>query len=261
MGCRMINPQMKHFIYDLCWVDRQTLIVADHIGGQLVMYNINITAKTCEGRVIKYMPWVSSVSCSQGGKVLTSANDGKEVKILMYDAKTQRKRWWDTDIRRNNEIVRISENQDCIVIYRGREGYIFTKDRVLYNVTHFHALGHFYQVHVTAMGMLWGTSQDNKLLIINLVTNETNTINQGIVEADGVTGTSNGYVYVTDVNAADVGVYQPNGTFLHKLQINRPEGAGGLRYSAALTTSDNEALIAFSTWDVAFPIAVYMMGN
>ena len=257
----MINPQMKHFIYDLCWVDRQTLIVADHIGGQLVMYNINITAKTCVGTVIQYVLTVSSVSCSQGGKVLVSANDGREVKILMYDAKTQQKRWWNTDIRRNNRRVRISENQDFIIIYCDREGYIFTKDLVLYNVTHFILLGHFYQIHVTDMGLLWGTTKDNELVLINLLTNETNTINQGIVEANGVTGTRNGYVYVTDVNAADVGVYEPNGTFLHNLQINPPEGPGSLIYSAALTTSDNEAVIAFSTWDDALPIAIYMMGN
>ena len=46
------------------------------------------------------------------------------------------------------------------------------------------------------------------------------------VRAWGVSGTRDGYVYITASNWADVGVYSADGAFLHRLHIDPPAGGG-----------------------------------
>ena len=77
------------------------------------------------------------------------------------------------------------------------------------------------------------------------------------VRAWGVSGTRDGYVYITASNWADVGVYSADGAFLHRLHIDPPAGGGGVFYNGAVSLSQTEDLIAFSTWQETTPIAVY----
>ena len=95
---------------------------------------------------------------------------------------------------------------------------------------------------------------------MDLSTRDSKLSTEGIVRAWGVSGTRNGYVYVTNYNTDDVGVYSSYGTFLHRLHIDLPEEGGTLFHSGAVRLSNTEDLIAFSTWDDTapfVPIVVY----
>ena len=155
-------------------------------------------------------------------------------------------------------IAHVSLNADFIVISADRVSYVHDKDRVLlYKVTYNIAYD-FILTYVTDTGVFWGiTDYEHKLLIMNLCTNDTKNSIEGIVRAQGVAGTRNGYVYVTDKNNADVGVYSADGTFLHHLRIGRPVGEWTLAFSGAVRLSHTEDIIAFGTFNDKTPIAVY----
>ena len=259
----MATEQMTHGIYDLCWVNEGMLIVANHRGGQLVKYNVNITAKTCEGQLIESIQSVLGVSCSEGGKLFVSVITGTNVTILIYDVKTWKKDIWSTGIKRNRKMVRVAESCDFIVVSVGHESYIFNVHRVLlYKFTFDVDFDSFRQTFVTNRAIFFGNTHPNSILLkLNLLTNETTISNMGIFKAAGVSGSKNGYVYVTDLDSDDVGVYSPYGTFLNDLQIEAPQGGGGLYYIGAFKMSDDEDLIAVSTWSHTVPIAIYKVHN
>ena len=264
MGCEMANDQMTHRIFDLCWVDEGMLIVADNRGGQLVKYNMNITNKTCEVALLDYVPYVYSISLSGEGQVLVSANSGKEeVKIMIYDVMTGQKHMWNTGFYRKGGFVSNAESRDFIVLSLNNETYIFSKNQnLLHKVTYNKDFSHFMQSYTTDGGMFFGaTSPYGKPIIMNLLTNEKIVNKKGIAQARGVSGSRNGYVYVTATNGADVGVYSPDGTFLNYLQMNTQEARGGFYFIGALKTSDNEDLIAFSTWNDKMPVAIYKIDD
>ena len=264
MGCEMATKQMTHNIFNLCWVDEGMLIVADNGGGQLIKYNINITTKTCEGTLLDYVPFIYSISCSGEGQVLVSTNSGKEeVKIMIYDVKTGQKHMWNTGLYRKGRFVSNSESRDFIVLSLDNETYIFSKNQnLLYKSTYKNDFSTFRQTYTTDGGMFFGaTSPYGKPIIMNLLTNETIVNKKGIAQARGVSGSRNGYVYVTSTNGADVGVYSPDGTFLNYLQMNTQEARGGFYFIGALKTSDNEDLIAFSTWNDKMPVAIYKIDD
>ena len=264
MGCKKATEQMSHHIRSLCWVDKDILIVAASIGNtsHLVKYNVNITANTCEGQLIESVDYVSSVSCSEGGKLFVSANKGANVKILIYDVKTGQKHPWNTGISRNGGVY-IAENRDFIVLSVGNENYIFNADRVLlYKLTYDVDFSYFLQTYVTNTAIFFGmTFPTHIILELNLLTNKTTICKKGINKALGVSGTRNGYVYVTDLDTEDVGVYLPDGTFLNTLQIEAPPGGGNLFYIGAFKIRDDEDLIACSTWNDNIPIAIYKVTN
>ena len=263
MGCEKANEQMTHRIYDLCWVDEGMLIVADNRGGQLVKYNVNMRAKTCEGQLIESVHYVTSVSCSEGGKLFVSASTGTNVKILIYDVKTGQKHHWNTELHRNKMIVHISESRDFIVLSVGNQSYIFNNDRVpLYKFTFDVDFSYFRQTYVTKTGIFFGITYTTSVLLkLNLLTKESTICNKGNVQALGVSGTENEYVYVTYFENDEVGVYSPDGTFLNYLQIETPQRGGKLGHIGALKMSDDEDLIAFSTWIDTVPIAIYKVTN
>ena len=265
MGCEKANEQMTHYIYDLCWVDGGMLIAADSRGGQLIKYTIDITTKTCAGEIIEYIPYMSSVSCSGlgRGEVLVSANtETEEVNTIIYEVKTGQKHVWKTGIHESG-YLRNSESRDFIIISVNKENYFFNKlHNLLYKVTYDSDFSHFRQTYISNTGVFFGTTYPNHTLItMNQLTNKTIVNKKGIAKTLGVSGTRNGYVYVTAFNGADVAVYSPEGTFLNYLQINLPEAGGYLRFIGALKTSDNEALIAFSTWNDTVPVAIHKIDN
>ena len=225
------------------------LILLNYDGRQLIKYTIDPLAKNCTSQVLEtgYSP--TSVSCSQSGQVfVTEQILGKErlVSVRIYNINTGHREVWNTNITARSRRVHVSFNAEYIVISSDNVTYVYNKDRVLlYSVTHDHMSGGFWQTYITETGVFWGRASRNKLLIINLQTKDTKVSTEGIVTAFGVSGTSNGYVYVTDLNEAEVGVYLADGTFMHLLHIDL-RGRGWLPvFSAALALSKTEDLIAF----------------
>ena len=186
------------------------------------------------------------------------------VRVRVYNINTgQREEVWDTNINSPSYKVHVSRSAEYIVLSAGNNTYVYNKDRtLLYSVTHDQVLYSFWQTYVTETGVFWGTvHQGFKLLIMDLSTKDSKLSTEGIVRAQGVSGTRKGYVYVSDYyDGPDVGVYSADGTYLHRLQIDLPEGARGLRYTAAVRLTHTEDLIAFTTsdtFDAVTTIAVY----
>ena len=250
---------MTRYIYDLCWMDQDTLIVADDQGSQVVKYTINHVTRTCTGQVLDSGYRVLSVSCSQGGLVFATERTTGVVMVRIYNVSTGHREVWNTSINTNINRVHVSLSAEFIVLSAGSVSYVYNKDRVLlYNVAHHQVSGWFFQTYVTDTGVFWGTVWEGyKLLLMNLSTKDSKLSTEGIVRARGVSGTRKSYFYITDSNWADVYVYSADGAFLHRLHIDPPAGGGGLFYNGAVRLSPTEDLIAFSTWQETTPIAVY----
>ena len=226
----------------------------------MVKYTINRVTRTCTGQVLDSGYRVFSVSCSQGGLVYATEWATGVVRVRVYNVSTgRREEVWDTNINSQSVHVHVSFSAEFIVLSTANKNYVYNKDRaLLYSVTHDQVSDRFYQTYVTETGVFWGTVYEGyKLLIMDLNTKDSKLSTEGIVRAQGVSGTRNGYVYVTDESKADVGVYSADGTFLHHLYIDRPPGGGALWYSGAVRLSDTEDLIAFSTFHQTTPVAVY----
>ena len=240
-------------------MDQDTLIVADNRGRQVVKYTINSVTRTCTGQVLDSGYTVRSVGCSQGGLVFATEETTGVVMVRIYNVSTGHREVWNTSINTNINWVHVSLSAEFLVLSAGSVSYVYNKDRVLlYNVTHHQVSVWFLQTYVTDTGVLWGTVWEGyKLLIMNLHTKYSKISTEGIVRALGVSGTRNGYVYITASNYVDVGVYSADGTYLHHLQIDLPPWGGRLYYSGAVSLSPTEGLIAFSTFNRTTPIAVY----
>ena len=225
----------------------------------MVKYTINSVTRTCTGQVLDSGYRVWSVGCSQGGLVFATEWTTGVVMVRIYNVSTGHREVWNTSINTNINRVHVSLSAEFIVLSAGNVSYVYNKDRVLlYNVTHHQVSYQFLQTYVTDTGVFWGTVfRIYKLLIMNLHTKDSKLSTEGIVRAYCVSGTRNGYVYITASNYVDVGVYSAEGTFLHLLQIDRPPGGGYLYFSGAVSLSPTEGLIAFSTLYGAAPIAVY----
>ena len=235
------------------------LIVADLDGGHLVKYTIDSVTRTCTGQVLDSGYEVWRVGCSQGGLVFATEWIAGVVMVRIYNVSTGHREVWNTSINTNINRVYVSLSAEFIVLSAGNVSYVYNKDRVLlYNVTHHQVSAWFLQTYVTDTGVFWGTVfRGYTLLIMDLHTKDSKLSTESIVRAYSVSGTKNGYVYITDLNTADVGVYSADGTFLHLLHIDPPAGGGGLHYSGAVRLSHTEDLIAFGTWNRTTPIAVY----
>ena len=243
-------------------MDQVTLIVADYEGRQVVKYSIDPVTRTCTGQVLDSGYVVVSVSCSQGGLVFATGLTAGVVKLMVrvINVSTGHREVWDTSINTQSISVHVSLSAEYIVLSAGRVSYVYNQDRAfLYPVTHDQVpLFGFLQTYVTETGVFWGIVTGRyKLLIMDLSTKDSKLSTEGIGRAWGVSGTRNGYVYVTDSNRADVGVYSAEGTYLHLLHIDRPVGGGRLYKSGAIRLSHTEDLIAFSTWDQTTPVGVY----
>ena len=233
-------------------MDQDALILLNYFRRQLIKYTIDPLAKNCTSQVLDtgYSP--SSVSCSQSGQVfVTEKILGKEglVSVRIYNINTGHREVWNTNITSQSRWVYVSFNANFIVISSYNVTYVYNKDRVLlYSVTHDQVSGVFWQTYITETGVFWRTlSFKSKLLIMNLRTKDTKVSTEGIERASDVSGTSNGYVYVTYLNEAEVGVFLADGTFMHLLHIDLL-GRGRLPvFSAALALSNNEDLIAFTS--------------
>ena len=239
-------------------MDQDTLIVADFDGRQLVKYTIDYVTRTCTGQVLDSGYTVRSVSCSQGGLVFATEQITGVVMVRIYNVSTGHREVWNTRINSQSALVHVSLSAEFLVLSAGNVSYVYNKDRVLlYNVAHPQVSRWFYQTYVTDTGVFWGTTNGFKLLIMNLSTKDSKLSTEGIIKAYSVSGTRKGYVYITNMNRADVGVYSADGAFLHLLHIDPLPGRGRLYYSGAVSLSPTEDLIAFSTWDYTTPFAVY----
>ena len=241
-------------------MDKNTLIVGDLYGENLVKYTIETTAKTCTGELMDSGYRVQTVTCSDNGKVYVTEYVPGEVKVRIYDINTGDSELWATNIFSTDGEVYLTLNTEFIVISSNSDTYVYNNKRVhQYNLTHVQVPNNFYQTYLTDTGIFLGTVwKGYKLLIMNLDTKYTQISNDGIFDANSVSGSRNGFVYVTDVNYLHVGVYSRNGMFLHFLDINSPRTGGHLRYSAAIRIRQKE-FIAFSTWNKTVPIAVYRL--
>ena len=241
-------------------MDRETLIVADTTGSQLLKYTIDRVTRTCTGQV-----WVDtgfnvrSIACSEDGLVFATQLTGSVVNVQVFNVNTGHREVWDTNINSESGVVHITRSDDFIVVTAGNVSYVHNTNRVLlYSLTHEEVSQNFLWTYISDTGMFWGTVVGGyKLLTMDLLTKETKIITEGIVRAHSVSGTRNENVYVTDTNHADVGVYSADGTFLGELHIDRPEQGGSLWYFSGTTLSHTEDLIAFCAWDEATPITVY----
>ena len=256
LGCQRVNQQMGTYIPDLCWMDKDTLIAADPLGKQLVKYSIDRVTRTCTGQELDtgYRP--HSVSCSQGGLVFVTERTSGLVRVRVYNVSTGHREVWDTNFNSQSSWVLVSLSAEFIILSADNKNYVHNQDRgLLYQVSHW-----FEHTYVTDTGVFWGATESG-LLITNLYTKQTELSTEGIVRALSVSGTSNGYVYVTGFNYVDVGVYSADGTYLHRLHIGQPVGGGLLAVSAAVRLSHTVDLIAFSTYNgtlsYSTPIAVY----
>ena len=231
-------------------MDQDTLILLNYYSRQLIKYTIDPLAKNCSSQVLDtgYSP--SSVSCSQSGQVfVTEEIQGKErlVSVRIYNINTGHREVWNTNITTRSRRVHVSFNADFIILSSYNVTYVYNTDRVLlYSVTHDQVTYGFIQTYITETGVFWGTLINvGKLLIMNLRTKDTKVSTEGIVSAFGVSGTSKGYVYVTDQNKPEVGVYLADGTFMHRLHIDLRGRRRFPGFSTALALSNNEDLIAF----------------
>ena len=138
LGCQEVNEQMRADIWDLCWIDQDTLIAADWGGRQLVKYTINSVTRTCTGQVLDSGYAVHSVGCSVGGLVFVTEYTTGVVMVRVINVNTgQREEVWNTNINSQSEIVRVSLSAGYIVLSAGNKSYIYNKDRtLLYSVTH-----------------------------------------------------------------------------------------------------------------------------
>ena len=239
-------------------MDKNTLIVGDRYGEHLVKYTIDTTAKTCTSQLMDSGYRVQSVTCSENGEVYVTEFVPGEVKVRVYNVNIGNSEVWSTNIQSPDGEVYLALDTQFIVISANSDSYVYNKNRIFkYKVTHVQVQSYFYQTYLTDTGKFLGTAWEGfKLLIMDLNTRSSKIITGGIAQPHSVSGTRNGYVYVTDMNFADAGVYSQNGTFLHFLRIDPPRTGGDLRYSAAVRIGQ-EDFVAFSTWNIAMPIAVY----
>ena len=195
-----------------------------------------------------------SISSSENGLVYVAEHKRGWIKVRIYNVNTGEKEVWNTFIYSTTQNVQISLNADFVVISTGDVTYVYNMDRVLqYKVAH-HQLccDGFKQTYVTDKGMFWGAHFMGRI-IMNLKDKTSHNItNFGTF---GVSGTSNGYVYVTRFDEIDE--YSQDGTLYYCIPIGQPKGKWDIYQSAAIRISDHEALIAFRTWNDTLPIAIF----
>ena len=239
-------------------MDKNTLIVGDLYGEHLVKYTIDNTAKTCTAELMDSGYRVQTVTCEENGEVYVTEYVPGEIKVRIYNLNTGDSEVWSTNIQSADGEVHLTLNEEFIVISSNNDSYIYDKNRIFkYKVTHVQVPNFYLQTYLTDTGKFLGTAWEGfKLLIMDLDTRISKIITGGIARPQSVSGTRNGYVYVTDVNVANVGVYSRDGMFQHFLQIDKPRTGGDLKYSAGIRIGQ-EDFVAFSTWDKLMPIAVY----
>ena len=252
---------MKTDILSLCWSDEDTLIVGDLHGKQLVKYTTNITEKYCEGVVMDTGYTMNGVSCTQDGKVYVTEYKPGNVTVRIYDVKSGYKEVWNTSINSKSGGVHIAVSDRFIVLSSDRDSHVFNINQTFqYKITHRLVSNYLIQTYISDDSFLWGIAFSGyKLLVLNLLTNNTRTSSVGIVEGDSISGARNGYVYVIDRKSADIGIYSQDGTFLHYLRIVLPDWARGFFYCAAFRSSEQEAHVAFTTQNNTLPIAIFKL--
>ena len=203
-------------VQSLCWIDNNTLIAGTD--SYLIKYTIDTQEKVCRGEVLDEVT-VNSLSCAMDGKVyVTPGWTGRgTVNVRIYDVNTGNYTVWDTDIYLvDSGGISPAVSSELIVISVHNASYVYNTDHVLlYQRTQL-SWG-FLDSYISDGGIYWGaTYAEKSLLVVNLSSNNTIPIENGILSATGVTGIK-GYVYVT--NSTHVGVYSEGGTFMQYLQV------------------------------------------
>ena len=258
----MAEGQPRGVITELCWTDTNTLMGMDPWKFDLVKYTINTTAKTCQGEVIESGSWIYTGRSSHGKLYITGYDHTlipPVITVVIYDPKTGNEDVWNTKIViKGNGRVSLSLNADFIIINYGNASHVYNTDRVFqYKITHTHKHS-LPRGYLTYTGMFWyWDPTTSTLYITNLLTNETHVSDNGNTVGNGISDTRNGYVYVSVSQGVDV--YSQNGTFYYHIQIDLPRQAwyGYKLKIAAISVSDNEALIAVTTFNDTTPIAIF----
>ena len=229
-------------------MDTDTLVVA-YRNKLIVKYTIDTAISKCSSEVLHYEGYANNLSCTGNGKVYMTGGSTGNVHIRIYDTRSGIMETWQPRLNAIwTSTVFVNVIKEAIVITCGNTSYVYNTDHVLqYQITHPQVEIGFNDVHVTDCGIFWGIPFMiyERLTVRNLLTGHSIRVTEK-KKSFSVSGTKNGYVYVTDRNGLNVGVYSTNGTFVNDLQIDPPNRGEQLRRSAAVRVSNQETLVAFS---------------
>ena len=248
MTCDNIPLDRSNYsdISGLCWIDKETLVVAQHKNKQLLKVKVNMDTKSCGIEVIDSDMEAWQLSCTKEGRIYVSDFSGANRKLYIYELKTGDKRIWET--QENINILSIGSNENYVVLNQYYESYVYAKNKTfLFKILHAKLLGQTTDLYITNNDILWGATTES-LVMSNLKTKESKVIyvNDGVENGWHLSGTSDGHVFVTDFLNQKVGVYLEDGTFLHFLEFDPPEGGSrSLSINDIIELQSGKAILAF----------------
>ena len=238
---------------DLCWAGDDTVIEISRDTQVISKFTVNKEAKTCRREVLdsSYVP--ESLGCTQNGKVYITSFG----RVRVYDLKTGSMDIWEP-IELGGMISTVTVNENVIVFTDKGQGFIYTKERAfLHKMDTVHSLTTF----VTPNNYFWGgTNSNNEYHIVDLDTNQTSWLPQGIETiVYCIGGTRQGYVYVTeavyDTTDVHLSVRMESGPLMHFIDI------GTLQFyftgqQSTIQQWDGSTLMAFVSASKQIKIAV-----
>ena len=259
MGCDHLNETLIH---DLCWVDEHTLILATN-SRQVWKYTIDTSDRTCKQEVMDYSFGANDVKCTREGKVYATQYIAGDVKIKIFDLKNGNDGIWEPTIHSNSGSVLIDCNEELIVISNGNYSFVYNKVKsYLYKIKHNDIdliSPYFINMYLTEKSVLYGiTNIGHQVVVINLLTNGSYINVDGITEAEGVSGISKGYVYISRQISGNIGVYSDEGAFLFFLPADPPVKG---EISVVRTSDGVTYLATASYYDRNAPTAIYRINE
>ena len=164
----------------------------------------------------------------------------------IYDLKTGNKEIWEIQ-EGNDQIFSIGSNKDYVVINQYDENLVYTQNKTfLYTILHEEQRQQTTDLYITDNDIFWGATSAS-LGMSNLKTKESKIIIDGVENGGYLSGTNDGHVFVTDLRNQKVGVYSEEGTFLHFLEFDPPEGGSrSLHYNDIVELQNGKAILAFA---------------
>ena len=217
----------------------------------MVKYKVDFNANTCESEVFK-TDFNNDMTCRQHGKVyITSQALFDNIKVRIYDVATAEEEIWRPTEYDGYTYVTNSVRDDLITLSAGNGSYVYNKNRqFLYRIEHEFVTKPYTDSLLTQGGFYWGTS-GNKTEVVNLKTNETILVNEGVNTADCITG-AGGYVYISGDFEQRIAVYLEDGTFLDFLKIDN-FGDGYISKINVITKQDGEVFLVMAPLGIGTP--------
>lgn len=237
MECNLLDggpAPISSVVDDLCWINSNTLIAlwSSENGNKVLKVTIDTQTKTCQVTQIDSGYWSWRVSCSPSGEAYVT--DTYRNKVIVYDSdrisgsgglKTE----WEPQGVRAPRTVAMNKEKFAVTGRFTTSAHFFDKDRAALNEINLNEKDYTRYMHLTDSGLLLVTSDSHELIIHNLKTKETITVD-GEIGADGktkhlygVSSSPGDYILVCDFNNKKVIVNSPDGSLIHYLQI---EGIG-----------------------------------